>query len=82
MAREHADSEGCRGETHLLVELVDVVVSLVLSLDEGGVLLDFLGSRHLVECERDERRWVGAHGDDGAQTLVVAVVVVVRGRCW
>ena len=34
--------------TNLLVELVDVVVGLVLRLDEGGVLLNFLRRRHLA----------------------------------
>ena len=39
---------GNGGSTHLLVELVDVVVGLVLRLDEGGVLLNFLRRRHLA----------------------------------
>lgn len=33
-------------KTDLLVKLGDIVMSLVLDLDEDGVLLHFLGCRH------------------------------------
>ena len=36
-----------KADTYLLVELIDVVVGLVLGLNEGGMLLDFLGRGHL-----------------------------------
>ncbi len=48
-----AGSQGEKASTYLLVELVDIVVGLVLGLDEGGVLLDFLGSGHLTRSEQE-----------------------------
>lgn len=41
-----------RKQTYLLIKLGNVVVCLVLGLDEGGVLLDFLRGGHLVVRHR------------------------------
>ena len=62
--------------THLLVELADVVVGLVLRLEDGGVLLDILRGRHLggrkfEEITRETRQRESmrelAAGDDEQQ---------------